>query len=92
MITTALDVDEMEMDPVPEPINFIALRQAAVNEGFAGIALDTKVAENACSHQPLPCCKQKRSIGNGQRRLATHPDRLHETYQHYLFLSDSGNI
>jgi hypothetical protein len=38
MITRALDVDTMEIDSVPEPIIFVTLIQAVVNEGFARIA------------------------------------------------------
>jgi hypothetical protein len=46
-ITKTLEVDAMKIDSVPEPINFVVLIQAAVNEGLARIVLDTKGVENA---------------------------------------------
>jgi len=65
-ITMTLDVQAMEIDSVPEPVNFVALIQAAVNEGFAWIALDTKVAENAWSRQAFAFLQAKREY----RKLA----------------------
>jgi hypothetical protein len=60
MMSTALEVDAMEIDSVSEPINFVALIQAADNEGFAWIALDTTVAQNACLCQAIASQQAKR--------------------------------
>jgi len=51
--TAALDVDAIDIDSVPKPVNFVALIHAAVNEGFSQIVLNTKVAENARWHQAI---------------------------------------
>jgi hypothetical protein len=50
----------MEMDSIPKPINFVVLIQAAVDEGFAQIALNTKVAENVRSRQAVALLQAKK--------------------------------
>jgi hypothetical protein len=60
MINITLNVDSMEIDLFPKPINFVALLQAAVNEGFAQIALDTLVTESTHLLQALDFLEVKR--------------------------------
>jgi hypothetical protein len=77
-IIMALDVDAMEIDSVSKPINFVALTQAAVNEGFAQIALDTKVTENARSRQAvalLQAKKKYRKRAKATRNLSRQTSR-----------------
>jgi hypothetical protein len=50
----------MEISSIPEPINFVALIEAAVNAGLAQIALDTKVSENAPSCQVVDLLQAKK--------------------------------
>jgi hypothetical protein len=85
-ITIVLDVDAMEIDSVPKPINFVIQLQVAVNEGFAWIAQDTKVAEHARSPQTVAFLQAK----NKYWKLAKATHNLsQQTYRSVLPLPSS---